>query len=67
MAHAFLAHLATKGTTESLPVDSTTWNQSGPQSRAAPNPVENEGQRDELLRILGSLSERLDKMEQKNE
>ena len=29
--------------------------------------VKNKGQRDKLLRILGSLLERLDKMEQKNE
>ena len=38
-----------------------------PPAQNSGNQVKNEGQRDELLRILGSLSERLDKMEQKNE
>ena len=35
LARAFLAHLATKGTTESLPVDSITWSQSSPLPRTA--------------------------------
>ena len=37
-----------------------------PPVQSSAKPVKNEGQRDKLLRILGSLSERLDKMEQKN-
>ena len=38
-----------------------------PPAQNSGNRVKNKGQRDELLRILGSLSERLNKMEQKNE
>ena len=38
-----------------------------PPAQNSGNRVKNKGQRDELLRILGSLLEWLDKMEQKNE